>query len=624
MKKISTLLAICLSVALSLQAQFVVFGDALAPDVSSVPFGGSVNNVTIDNTVFRSGTSSIKINVTTGYTGGAYVSATPVNVSVYNAMSFWAKVSAGGPLSAATIDGASLGNDANATVFALERNGLVVTTSWQKFIVPIPVPSKLNAITGLFHFAEGSGGANYTIWIDDVQYETLAPGIVTGPVSAGFNDQTISKEVGGTFIPEGGTSVFTVNGANQQMQTAAPYFTWNSSNNAVATLDANGKGTALGGGQTLVTGMLLGVNATGTLTVNVTAPLAVPTVAAPNPTRAAYSVKSLFSGVYDNSPVSSWATDWSGCCRDYTEMQAAGNDIKKYGLRHFTGVQFDNVDATNLDTLHMDVWTPTPTSPFTVRLVNFAGATTEGEITTTLAGQQWVSLDLPLNQFKFAGNGAVMGKSNLQQMLLLVPVNTSGTFYVDNIYFYRSGASLPVNLADFIVTRRGNTSMLNWKTLSEVNSKGFSIERSINGTNWAELTFVNSKPNGNITQLYSTVDQAPTKSSNYYRLKQVDRDGKFTYSKVASLRFADTKLSAFSFYPNPAKNNLNIQLQAIVSGSASLQLVNIEGKMIRNVVLSSANSDSNINIDISNLTRGVYYLKLKDGPVLQTSKVMIN
>jgi|GEM_PF-2854032 len=591
MKKFSTLLAICLTLAFSMQAQLVVFGETLAPNVTFISFGGSVNNVTIDNTVFRSNTSSLKINVTAGYTGGAYVSATPVN-----AMSFWARVSAGGPPSAATIDGAGLGNDANATVFAVERNRLVVTTSWQKFIVPIPVPSKISAITGLLYFAGGSGGTNYTIWIDDVQYETLAPGIVTAPVSAGFNDQTISKEVGGTFVPEVGTSVFTVNGANQQMQTAAPYFTWNSSNNTAATLDANGKGTALGGGQTLVTGMLLGVKM-GTLPVNVTAPLAVPMVAAPHPTRAAYSVKSLFSGVYNNSPVLSRATGWSGCCLDYTEIQVSSNDVKKYGLRHFTGIQYDNIDATNLDTFYIDVWTPTPTSPFTFRLVNFAGATTEGEITTTLAGQQRVSLDLLINQFRFKGNGAVMGKGNLQQMLLLVPVNTSGTFYVNIIYFYRSGASLPVNLADFTVTRRGNTFILNWKTFSEVNSKGFSVERSTNGINWAELAFINSKPNGNITQLYSPI--VPAKGSNYYRLKQVDRDGKFTYFKVASLRFANTKVSAFSIYPNPAKNNLIAQLQVIVTRSASLQLVNIEGKIIRGINLIDRNSDSNINIDIS-------------------------
>ena len=90
MKKISTLLFVLFFLSLSSQAQLVVFGDDYAPGVGFVPFGGSVNNLSVDNAVKHSGTSSLKIPVTTGYTGGALVSA-PMDVSAYNVLTFWAK-----------------------------------------------------------------------------------------------------------------------------------------------------------------------------------------------------------------------------------------------------------------------------------------------------------------------------------------------------------------------------------------------------------------------------------------------------------------------------------------------------------------------------------------------------
>ena len=65
-------------------------------------------------------------------------------------------------------------------------------------------------------------------------------------------------------------------------------------------------------------------------------------------------------------------------------------------------------------------------------------------------------------------------------------------------------------------------------------------------------------------------------------------------------------------------------LQTINSRSASVQLTNAEGRMVRNVIINDQSSDSNINIDISNLAKGMYFLTLKDGPVVQTTKVIIN
>ncbi len=610
MKKNSTLLFALFFLFFSSQAQLVVFGDDYAPGVGFVAFGGSVNNLSIDNAVKHSGTSSLKIPVTTGYTGGALVSAA-MDVSAYNVLSFWAK----NDMPAFKFDGAGLGNPADGTtVFALEVNGITLSAVWTKYYIPLPVPSKLTALTGLFHFAEGSGEGAYNIWIDDIQFETAAPGVI-GTHTASFATETQAKAVGETFGANGTTSIYKINGVDQQMQTAKSYFTWLSSNTTVATFDNLGVGTANAGGQTKVTGKLGLVDAGGELTVNVTAPLATPAAAAPAPpARNASDVISLFTGVYADLAGTDWNPNW-GQSTAVSEVNIVGNPTKKYTNLNYQGVQFQNpIDASAMTKLHFDVWTPhtmtlkffpiVPGQPETAKLLN-------------PTPNQWVSYDIDL---------ATIGTSPLNNIIQFKfesdPFGGT-TVYLDNIYFFK-GNALPVTLSDFNVTKRGNTSVLNWNTLSEVNSKGFYVERSSNGSEFTALQFVNASNRLTSVKQYSIVDQTPLNGTNYYRLKQVDNDGKVSYSNIVSLKFSTFGLSAFSFYPNPAKTKITVLLQTINSRSASVQLTNAEGRMVRNVIINNQSSGSNINIDIANLAKGLYFLTLKDGPVVQTTKVIIN
>ncbi len=777
MKKFSLLIFALLLFVIQTNAQLPVFTDDYAPGVTFTAFGGSVNTLSVDNTQQHSGTASLKIPVTTGYTGGALVSATPTNLSAYNAITFWAK----NDNPAFQLDGVGFGNNATTTVFACERNGITLSSTWTKYYIPIPVPSKLTAETGLFHFAEGSGNGAYNIWIDDIQYENVGGGIIGTP-TASFATETQSKEVGQTFNATGTTSTYPVNAVGQQMQTARAYFTWTSSNTSVATFDAFGTATALAAGSTTVTGKLGLIDAGGVLTVNVTA-VTGPSAAAPTPNRAAIDVKSLFSNQYTNIAVETWSTGWSSCCNVLTDLQIAGNDTKKYQLSHFAGVEFIGapVDGSAFDNIHFDVWTTSVAKPFTLRLVDFNGAHSEADVTRTPAQNTWVSYDIPLSSF-----AALASKTKLSQMLFLVDVGTSGTYFIDNVYFYKAGvvvptdpvvaaptpparnaadvislfsgaytdrtgtdwfpnwgqttvvsdvtiagnatkkyvnlnyqgtnftpainatgmlklhvdiwtpdctafefflinpgpvekavtlnptlsgwnsfdidltpgnfpginfgdifqfkfvgnpsgtkvyldniyfwkgAPLPVTLSDFTVSKRGNSSVLNWKTSSELNNKGFAVERSANGADWVQLQFVNSNGNSNTTKQYSIVDNSPLQGTNYYRLKQIDFDGKLTYSSTVTVKFSGTGVVGFSFYPNPAKNKITVSLETIESKTASLQLINTDGKAVRNVVLNKQLSNTNVLMDVSNVSKGVYILILRDGDFVKTSKVIID
>ena len=155
MKKLYATLSLLLAACTIGMAQPAVFDDDYAAGISFSAFGGSANSLTIDAANARpgsSGTKSLKVDVpAAGYTGGAMVAATNANLSAYNAVSFWVKAS-----KAVTLNVSGLGNNAASDAYQTELNNVAVSTSWVKVIIPIPDASKLTAINGLFHFAEGS------------------------------------------------------------------------------------------------------------------------------------------------------------------------------------------------------------------------------------------------------------------------------------------------------------------------------------------------------------------------------------------------------------------------------------------------------------------------------------
>ena len=427
MKKITSLLALTLLFsATRLLAQLPVFTDAYATGVTFAAFGGSVNDVTIDNTVFQSGTASIKIAVpTAGYTGGALAADVAKNLSTYNALSFWIKSSA-----PKTLNVSGLGNSAAAAVYQTELVNVAVTATWTKIIIPIPDASKLTAEKGLFHFAEGSDEGAYTIWIDNIQYETLAAGVI-GTATATMATETLSRSIGDSFGPSGLTATFPVNSVATKLTLTPAYFSYTSSAPAVATVSALGVGSCLAAGTTNVTAKLGTVSATGTLTVNVSA-AAAPTVAAPTPIRLAANVISLFSNAYTDLAATDWFPNW-GQTTVVTDVQIATNATKKYSNFNYQGVQFASpVNVTTMSYLHIDMWTPAMTS-FKVFLINIPPLTQAEQaviLTPTLSG--WNSFDIPLASFN------TIVKTGIGQFKLeSVPSGT--TAFLDNLYFFKTG-----------------------------------------------------------------------------------------------------------------------------------------------------------------------------------------
>ena len=133
--------------------------------------------------------------------------------------------------------------------------------------------------------------------------------------------------------------------------------------------------------------------------------------------------------------------------------------------------------------------------------------------------------------------------------------------------------------------------------------------RSLNGTEWTSIQFV--KGNGTTANAseYTAVDKTPLKGANLYRLNQVDMDNKHTYSQTVAVKFGESNGLGFSYFPNPAKSNLRVNIESIENAVASLNLLNADGKMLKSLSLSKMQSNSTVNMDIATLAPGVYYLQ---------------
>ncbi len=173
-------------------------------------------------------------------------------------------------------------------------------------------------------------------------------------------------------------------------------------------------------------------------------------------------------------------------------------------------------------------------------------------------------------------------------------------------------ASTPVQWIDFTASKREGSVLLTWETAQEQNSKKFEIERSSDGRIFRRIGSVAAAGNSNVISSYSYIDDKPFKGSNYYRLKQIDLDGRFTFSKVAQVNFDNGQ--RLLIFPNPASDQLTVQLPAN-SRFTSAHILDASGKLVLQKQLASGSST--LDLDIRNLLPGWYVLQLRGDKIIQ-------
>jgi hypothetical protein len=184
-----------------------------------------------------------------------------------------------------------------------------------------------------------------------------------------------------------------------------------------------------------------------------------------------------------------------------------------------------------------------------------------------------------------------------------------------------SGTTLPIILSGFTAAAGTEGSVkLTWSTQLEQNSGRFEIERSVNGSDWNTAGTVQANGNSSSSINYAFLDASPLQGTNYYRLKLVDLDGSSVYSEVKVVETA--AISHISFFPNPARDFVNVTLGATGSSTATVRIINQAGAVLQE---KKAQAGATVTFSLQQYTTGFYVLSVvsSDGSH-ETSKLLIN
>ncbi len=176
----------------------------------------------------------------------------------------------------------------------------------------------------------------------------------------------------------------------------------------------------------------------------------------------------------------------------------------------------------------------------------------------------------------------------------------------------RAEFQLPIELLNFDVLLSDKKATLNWITSAEINNNYFEIQKSKNATSFKPIGKVTGAGNSNINLSYSFTDNYPYKGISYYRLKQVDFDGEFSYSNIVSIENNTTNNNIITFY-----NNI-LQIKS-ANESFKLNIYNSNGQF----VLSKYYKTNYAKLDLSYLNQGIYFVKIFTNTNSESKKIVI-
>jgi len=169
--------------------------------------------------------------------------------------------------------------------------------------------------------------------------------------------------------------------------------------------------------------------------------------------------------------------------------------------------------------------------------------------------------------------------------------------------------ALPVKLLNFNAKAKNNKVVLDWTTSSEINNDFFLIERSSNAINFEQIGNIDGAGNSSKPINYKFYDTKPYKKQSYYRLKQIDFNGTYSYSSIKSVYLES--ISIINIYPNPANNKANIIIGSPNDIKVKIQVYNTLGQTVINFSKEFKAGVTTLNLNTSLLSEGTYLFRVK-------------
>ena len=189
---------------------------------------------------------------------------------------------------------------------------------------------------------------------------------------------------------------------------------------------------------------------------------------------------------------------------------------------------------------------------------------------------------------------------------------------------------VPVELTSFTASLSNNKVNLNWNTATEINNRGFEIERSLYKTKWKKIGFTAGAGTTTESKQYSFLDDLSDISSSklYYRLRQIDFDGTFEYSEIIEVLIAPSNFSLSQNYPNPFNPSTIISWHSPINSWQTLKVYDVLGNFVTTLVDEYKNAgryEIEFQSSVSNLqlASGIYYYQLRVQGFVETKKMIL-
>ena len=189
-----------------------------------------------------------------------------------------------------------------------------------------------------------------------------------------------------------------------------------------------------------------------------------------------------------------------------------------------------------------------------------------------------------------------------------------------------SGGPLPVKLIYFKATKDNNFGQLTWATASEKDNDYFTIEKSPDGKNFKSIGKIYGAGNSQQILKYAFTDSNLVQGLNYYRLKQTDYDGKFSYSPVDVITFTSeqNEKKLLNLYPVPASDFIELDMYSIGEFETNLQIINVLGKTILEKNITLYRGQNHIEIDLIELSNGIYFILFDELKGSKSTRFIVN
>ena len=263
-------------------------------------------------------------------------------------------------------------------------------------------------------------------------------------------------------------------------------------------------------------------------------------------------------------------------------------------------------------------------SAYSISIDNNVNSMGLGDVEVFVSGTLVVlantTLTLTNNSSIQLNGGFISGTANHQQILIGSVVKyagdrdglKTGNSIADNTTGvspngFRALSMLPVNFTSFYISKSGENIKLSWSTDKEINNSHFDVERSSNGLNWEKIAVVFGAGTTNNANNYSYNDKSITSPVVYYRLRQVDIDGRSMYSSIKTIRMGEA-VSNVRIYG--ADKNVVIDLNTAAKNDLVVSVMNSNGQVITRQTYN--NPSYKINLNLQNAFTGAYIVHVTD------------